>query len=577
MADIEQGTPAERAAALNMPYVDPERAVLLTVKRMCEDFHRTTDDPDLKRRINGAYERLIGAGIRNFAGDNDTFASIYFKGPPGHGKTSSIVEASKVFAKLIAAEHHTDPQAKSNFGANDLLLVSREFTGEVSTLASRGIFEKGDRNGVAVTKRVPYEDFVAAREAQMSVIILDDISSALDTVQTSILGMVRNRRSEGMDFRKSFIALTGNVGDQDGTMTQPGTSALSGRCTMAYLEDDVDLFSKRMHRKFGADDLGDAHISAYLALHQSAFSPKASQMTERDQPRPQPRTWEKLAGDMRSLVHIYNTFPNSPLFDTYKSSSGLQGAVKQMAAEHVGMEAAVPFAAFVQSMMSETFPLARQIFERGLVGTDRLLEQVIERAGRGQRNDGVRSEAAFQFQFADACAAITAGRIASSSVLQGGSPDQINDLVRREVGTFLKVMNSPFFQSNQTAYILMANQAQAAASLGRRMLAIPQLVSGRKPSDVILSRQGLRSDVVMEGIIEAVCDTNTYFHEKFGFGIYTQTDMTNNVYAPMTGDYYATLSSAAPSIEFNGKLAAIPGLEAAGTPDLAHVLGRPGG
>lgn len=576
MAQIDQSTPADRAAALNMPYVDPERAVLLTVKRMCEDFYRTTSDPDLKQRINQAYERLIGAGIRNFAGDTDSFASIYLKGPPGHGKTSSIVEASKVFAKLVGAEHHADPHAKPSFGRNDLLLVSREFTGEVSTLASRGIYEKGDRNGVPVTKRVPYEDFVAAREAQMAVIVLDDISSALDTVQTSILGMVRNRRSEGMDFRNSFIALTGNVGDQDGTMTQPGTSALSGRCTMAYLEDDVDLFSKRMHRKFGADDLGDGHISAYLTLHQTAFSPKASQMTERDQPRPQPRTWEKLAADMRSLVHIYNTFPSSPLFDNYKSSSGLQGAVKQMAAEHVGMEAAAPFAAFVQSMMSETFPLARQIYDRELKDTDRLIQKVIERAGKGHRNDGSRSEAAFQFQFADACAAVTASRIASSSMLKGGSAAQINAMVRREVGMFLKIMNEPFFQSKHTAWILMANQAQAAATLGRRLLSVPELVSGRKPSDVILSRQGLRSDVVMDGIIEACRDTNAYFHEKYGYGIYNQADMTNNVYAPMTGDFYATLSAAAPAIDFNGKMAPIPGLEAAGTPDVDLVLGRAG-
>lgn len=562
-------TPAERAAALNMAYVDPERAVLLTVKRMCEDYHRTCDDPDLKKRINQGYEKLIGVGIRNFAGDNDSFASMYLKGPPGHGKSSSIIEASRVFAQLTGMNYHGFPRSDIRYGKNDLLVVTREFTGEVSTLASRGIFEKANRNGVDVTRRVPYEDFVAAREAQLSVGIIDDISSALDTVQTSFLGMIRNRFSEGQNYRNMFIALTGNIGDADGTMTQPGTAALGGRCMLAYLEDDVELFSKRLHRKFGADGLGDGHVCAYLANHPEAFSPRASQMIERDQPRPQPRTWEKLATDMRSLVHIYQENPSSPIFDDWKSSKGLQGAVQQMAAEHIGAAGAAPFAAFVQSMMSQTFPLAKSIFDKGIAQSERAIQNVIERAGRGMRNDGAASEAAFQFQFAEACAAITAARIGSSPALQG-SPRDVQQMVRNEIAQFLQVMNMPWFQSRQQAYILAANQAHAAATLGRRLVAIPELSSGRKTSDVILGRQVLRADIVTEALIPAIRDTNDFFIKKFGAAIYGEAEMSNNVFAPMTGDFYATMQYAMPGIDFNAKVTPTPNASAGpGMPNFA--------
>ncbi len=467
----EVASPDDRARAHGLPYIRPDQAVVLLVRRMFDDFLRALPDGPIRQAVARGYTAWSGAPPVPVLGSKK-FLSPYLKGPPGHGKSEVVEQAAREFATLVGLEF-TNQIPEGGATKEHFLYVVRELTGETSTLATRGIYERVTLRGSAVTQRVPYADFHAAREAGLALILFDDFSSALEPVKTSLLGLLRRREAEGQDFRSMFLVLTGNLGDSDDTYTTPDGAAIRGRTEMWYLEDTLDAFVARMEQTY-SDELGDGLVSAFLEAHPDAFAPDRPRAAT-DKPWPQPRTWEHVARNMRSLLHLRAaTGGGTPL-----TGPALIDAVR-IEASPVGLQHASLFAAFVESALSSAWPLAEALMAAGDGDApDDVVQQVIAQAGRGTRNNVDGNETAFQQQYVNACATIAATRLLMNDALASNSisRDAAAGVLGAELGRYFCAMARPFLASDGKAAIGRAYQAQGTWTLGRKLRNLPSLCS----------------------------------------------------------------------------------------------------
>lgn len=498
---------SQRAAAAGLPMLKTEQAMAEIVVAMLEDFHRTTKDAAFKVKIEQAYQAYTGAPFFSTRGANDAnFVGVHLKGPPGHGKSTSFELAAKKFAELTGLNVVSNPPADFALSKNDFVIVTQEMAGEISNMTMGGLYDRrkgADGKGDVMTK-IPYERFDSAKKAAAGLLLLDDVACAHESVQSALLGLIRNKVYQGHDYTHFFVGLTGNMGAADGAFAQKGSSALAGRVRMYYVEDDVELFSKRLMTR-NNDKVGDAFVTSFLRAHPETFDADDSQLIDSESPRPQPRTWDSLSNDMRRIIHIYNTTSGkdgarSPYFDAH---GGVTAAIDRAAAAHVGPKAAAVFSAYMGSMLTMAYPLAEKVVDKGPEGLDDMDKERLQRlAGRGVKNDGDHNQASFQMQFAEAVSTISAARIADAFA-KGGV-----DAVKTESA---KMADALYGVSRiEGVSIRPPYQAQAFYSLGSRLGSRADLTTS------ISDKIKLIKPEVFGGLIKGIADWSAGHKAKFG-------------------------------------------------------------
>lgn len=476
----------DRAKQVGMPAVDPERMEMLLVKQMLEDFFRVSTG-SVREQIAAAYQTFLGVPMNDFSGAELEFVSSYLRGPPGHGKSSVIEAAGRCFARLMGLTFH--PVVPSGpLGKGDVVLLAREMAGEVSTLSTRGIFDRTVHRDRPVTTRIPFIEFERARDAAFTILVFEDIATALEPVQASLLGFIRRRYSEGEDFRNCFVVLTGNLGAEDGAMTFSSSTAITGRTRNYYLEDTVEAFERRMLQRF-TDQWGSGLVVEFLKAHPDLFPGKPNAAEDARRPMAQPRTWASLAVEMRSILSARAHSPRSLLFFPTQSAGNFREVVWQAAASHVGCEAADAFSAFVDVHLSSARPLADRMFSAALknIPDDDAAAQVATAAGQGVRNTGDHAESSFQVQYADCCRDVALAYMLN----QGRSTQDYDGAFETGLAALLVALNEPFFFSRQKSFILSGFQSRALWELGRRLAARKEFGDALKYGHVSYSRTRL--------------------------------------------------------------------------------------
>lgn len=411
---LVRSSAADRAKSHNMHVFTPSEAERWVMRVLIKEFARKASDAR-RVQIKAAYKSLLKTSmVEAPKAEIDVYPTISLKGPPGHGKSSIALGAVRRVCNALGMRLISDMDrlraAREVPGANDMVVLTREMTGETSTLSTRGIFERHvDDTLGPLTKRIPSEDLAMARAAEYSVLLLDDLASAMEHVQNSLLGLMRTRRLDGESFDNFLVITTGNMGYEDGTSTMGGSAAIVGRSLTLYVEDTPAEFVNRYRGLFtaGADDGStggrDGWLLDFLCSHPDQFDADDRLLTDSRSPRPQPRTWESLLYMVSELME--EALDRHRTIATAATDRLVQSALFEVAAMNVGLHAAERYIAFFRLRNSDAETVAAEIFKS---------ENPFKPTDAVARLRDLRSDVIFRSRY---CDAVT--RLASEAFTQG--------------------------------------------------------------------------------------------------------------------------------------------------------------
>lgn len=372
----------------------------MLIDDMLQTFYTHGTNPEMDARVEKAVIERDGIFFprRKVAGS----ALLGF---PGQGKTSLYKAAAKECARLMGMRLRKNPSfeemQKEPLSENDMLLVSRELSGEVhagSLIGPPSIEEFKDSKG-NVTKfssSKPPLRLAALSHAGASVLLLDDALNAAPHILNVCLSLTDEKRYESLDIgENTYVGMTGNLGALDGTHTSKMSSALRTRVKLFQIEDTVENWIERTQAEY-TGEVADGGISAFLAENKDLFhvpSPRGHSSY------PTSRTWSNLAPDAEEVAHQIANGVKDPQRSLDRLHQAAQGVV--------GLEAAKRLKGFMYSLHTKASPLARESIDNNGKFSEASEKEFKARIGDGFSTDGQE----FGHQFVTSAAEYAAVRV----------------------------------------------------------------------------------------------------------------------------------------------------------------------
>lgn len=347
-------------------------------------------------------------------------------GPGGQGKTTAFKVAAKWVADRLGMRLLVNPPDSVDVGANDLLLVSSEMSGEVHNTGTTGLpmirrlsiqaqeeiaAEQGtglpggapSSHGVEYTSYAPDRRLVQAKSAGAAIVLFDDALNASPNIQNILLSLAEEGRYRGLDLgSRTYVGLTGNLGALDGSNVHRASAPLRTRLKVLLVMDSVEQWTHRAQMS-SKTVIGDGGISEFLRQNPELFyAPK---------PRgygsyPVSRTWDGFLAELEeSALVLHSLRERGTLTDALLDKYLVR--IRDSAVSFVGKEAADRFRSFVQANQTDAVPLARDLLKGRGEFTKQRAAEFAQRLGAGKTIE----ERNFASQFALALAEMSAAEV----------------------------------------------------------------------------------------------------------------------------------------------------------------------
>lgn len=440
--------PTERKDSLRerspFPHFLPEDVT----KRMVEDMlytMRRWDDSDFDKRVAKAYKDYAGVDML----PNCEPPALFLHGAPGHGKTTSAIEAFKIACGLVGLNAKIRPNDNYIPSKDDAVMVVENLAGAVSNLDQSGLplvrqYQDSQGNSIDYMTKAPKRNLAIAKDVGFYVLYFDDASNAGEMVQNTMMEIVEAKQYQSLDFGKNaYMILSGNYGT-DGTYVVPPSLAKLTRTEHIHFEDDREAFINRFIQKYGQDRVADGGVLDYLSSDGAIFFEDPEDRMDQMETYACPRTWEKLMNRMRMYMN--------KVYGGMKPSSD---EMTKLATGLVGYRAGTEFGAFQYAIATGAEPIARDIIVNGDLSQEsrKLLDERLNK-GHGSK------EQQFAFQLGASLARNAVGEIRALGDVQLNDPGVTKVLVNFAKGVSLL----------NTAHLPLA-----FSILGNRMSAIPYM------------------------------------------------------------------------------------------------------
>lgn len=369
------------------------------------DLPLSKEDKEVNQDVERAYRELTGQSFPDFRGIVRPRALF---GPPGHGKTSSLEAASRIVADALGWRY---------VSAEDLEFVPLDEidhkTFVFMSYETAGATSAQDLMGLPAGEEIPGEKkrfldrlfsmpFHKVTRAGGSTFLLDDVLNAARHIQDAVLPILDRRRIGQLNLRSSYICLTGNLGTLDDSNATRAASPMRGRVRSALAYDTVENFIARIRtNKEFQDELGDGFVRAFFHRYPQHFSghPVRGQQGGFESPR----SWTSVIHANREILHRYGGRENA---------RAARDEMYDAIAELVGPDTASNFNAFLESVLNNADPLARQVITTGELDEKKLKE--VYSGGHSSR------EQHFAYQFAIALVDYGVQKVISDDKLDEG-------------------------------------------------------------------------------------------------------------------------------------------------------------
>lgn len=356
-----------------LPDLNAEEAEELLLDEIFRSAYRvdakSDADVEWNKKLAAAYEQEFGYAFEPSPLALNTPLALY--GPPGHGKTSSIIGASQRFCRSMELRMIFRPEGDLKIDPNkDFVFCSMEMAGEVSNISTGGIPTKTeipqeDGTAIAVMDKLLDRKFLYLKNAAAGVLIFDDFNNAASVVQNLLLSIAQFRAYQGVSFGRCMVALTGNLGSADNTNVYKTSLALKTRCRQYYFEDNPEQFVKRADRQWAKGSAAFVRakdvVTSFIASHNEQFaqSPSDEAIAEGDTYACS-RTWTALIEQLGRVM---------PRLEGL--GSGAAARAQKLASANVGGKVATEFGSYFYQMATEALPLAREIIRDGKLAEER--------------------------------------------------------------------------------------------------------------------------------------------------------------------------------------------------------------
>ena len=362
-----------------MREVTTDEIIALLVNDMLHLAHTRGKNPARDERVEEVYQRLNDAPM--LPRDPRQITSSYLRGFPGEGKTTAFREAAKFVARALGMEYIEEPQPGHRPNANQVILVVKDLSGEVSNMPVKGMpnrttLETGDGKTRDYMEYIPDFQVACLPSAGLGILVLDDFSNAMGQIQNTGLRLIEERSAGSFHIGKnSYVGLTGNLGSADGTNVSNTSTAIATRVKSYMVKDTMANWINRTMTQYAETDKNmpfpvlDASLSGFFRRKGDKFFRNPSK-AKKGEPYPCPRTWSKLVPELRDIVHIHRWRMQRAIDNNERIPAVDDNALRLAAEGQVGTEAASELVAYYHSKMSMADPIAYELITTGKLGED---------------------------------------------------------------------------------------------------------------------------------------------------------------------------------------------------------------
>ncbi|ABU81218.1 hypothetical protein [Ignicoccus hospitalis] len=264
-------------------------------------------------------------------------ANHLYVGPPGIGKSETVVEAAKGAAeeaglKFWEYENSAEPE---DYNKAFVMVLFRLDMVKPEDLSG---FPLPDKNDKSFDYAIPRWAKVL-RKAKAGLVILDEFTNINDdTVLSAAYDIVLSEKVNLYYFRKPVIAL-GNPPEYSSIARPLPLPLLNRLAVFNVKEPSVDMWCNYMQKRY--NDSWAKEVCAFLKSFRD-YLIKLPEETELLEPYPTPRSWSSLA------LALYNAYPD--LYDALRSGNKeLRKELTTLVSAYVGPEAAHAFVSWAFS------------------------------------------------------------------------------------------------------------------------------------------------------------------------------------------------------------------------------------
>lgn len=331
-------------------------------------------------------------------------------GPPGQGKTSSVLSACRYIAERTGMDFidpimlpHIDLE---HIGPHSFVAYSQELATANSDIDVIGLPSKQQADGIDYMGRALPLDLLKLNKAGMGVWIFDDALNAIPRVQNMLLPILQSRRFGPLSLPHVYTAMTGNLGGLDGSTAIGASTPLRGRIRSHIAYDTVENFILRNQRSGAYSDLyGDGFVHGFLRRYGAMFAEDYTEIAERKGGFCSSRGWSNAIGDVRDIL---------------QRNGGRESVARNEVVEeiqtviygNVGPKAAETFKSYIDSVLCYADPVARKVVLAEKYDLKTMKED-FEKAGRDSsgKNAHTSEQQHFAWTFADCLIDYTIAKI----------------------------------------------------------------------------------------------------------------------------------------------------------------------
>lgn len=351
---------------------EASRASLPQEEWTSDDWDMSKHRQDRDRRLKNlpkaleAYKEIHGAARLT---QTDPPPSYLLQGPPGEGKSTTIVEASKIVAKALGRTWTRDVHALSvkqlqsdrYYVLAELLPAGKHNVQETTGIQGSKNLNDGTKDGIKVSTTLMDEVLMKVKEAGLSCLNLDDILNTPAHVVDALMPLLLpdTRSINNVSFRMLATVLSANMGSIDATNADVLSPAGKGRVKIMGVIDTQENWLARAHARFDAVSMAADIMEMWFRDYPGNF--RILDSNEKLGKEPNPRNNTLFLG---SLSEILENCDN----DLDRAMDDIAMAFKHSLNPEIYDR---DFAPFFDALRNNSAYLVRQIIETGTLSMEK--------------------------------------------------------------------------------------------------------------------------------------------------------------------------------------------------------------